>query len=249
MCFTFLDQTQNCNFSRGLKKREIESGKIPIFNLLCKKNFCSVHKMIAYTQHKHDSFSSKNCFLLVSRKKITKLWSQSCESTSSQLIFSLKTRERLDLLPFTNFRIFLISTKKTRFSQKKTLLGNDNHLMCIIQQIFHLHRFWKNSSSFKNLIKFFKKRITFVRIWEISFQFLSLANPSKNCWLKFFTVRRSDTFTDIGHYELAKTSRKRSISAFWVDGVPSILNLWEENNEIVKYTPLFRKLLQIFVLK
>ena len=70
LCSTLLVPTQKLMlFPEVAKVKKLNLQKLRDWTF-CKKIFRSVHKMMLCTQYKDHSFSSKKCFLLVSRQKI-----------------------------------------------------------------------------------------------------------------------------------------------------------------------------------
>ena len=90
MYFKFLGRTQKLYLFPEAKKREIGSRQNSE-NHSSMKLFCSIHKMIVCTQHNNHRFSSKKEILFLSEQKSsTKLWYQTFESLSGQLLFCFK---------------------------------------------------------------------------------------------------------------------------------------------------------------
>ena len=101
--------------------------------------------------------------------------------------------------------------------EKKDIFMKHHHLIRILQQICHLHRFW---------IFFLKIPSFFRTFWEIFFQSHSTAILIWFCD-RSFTVRTLDIFTHTGN--IAKTLKKQCL--FWVDDFPSLSWIWAENNK------------------
>ena len=129
------------------------------------------------------------------------------------------------LIIFPELRFFWFTWKKTLDSGENIVFMN-YPLIRFLPQIFHRNRFWKNSSLFRENPSFFvQKSFNFCTFCEIIlFQSHSTANIQWFGEGKVFTVRASDTFTHIGHWQ--NVGKKRSFSAFSVDNFPSTLKIW-----------------------